>query len=104
MIMRVWRVRVDDARADEYERFAQEVSLPMFQEQLGFRGSLFGRSGDDCVVVTLWDDDEAADSLDVSQSYLETVCRIRAAGFISLELGVERFYVHAADQLVLVET
>jgi heme-degrading monooxygenase HmoA len=103
MIMRVWRARVDGARAAEYERFAQEASLPMFQKQPGFQGSLFGRSGDDCVVVTVWDDDEAADSLDVSPSYLETVSQIRATGFVSVELGVERFYVHAGDQLGLGE-
>ncbi len=99
MIIRVWRARVDDARASEYERFAEEASLPMFKEQHGFRGSLFGRSGEECVVVTVWDDDAAADSLDASPSYSKTVSSIRAAGFISVELGVERFDVHAAHLL-----
>jgi heme-degrading monooxygenase HmoA len=104
VIMRVWRARVDGPRVGEYERFAREASLPMFRDQPGFRGSLFGRSGDDCVVVTIWEDDEAADSLDVSRSYLETVSRLRAEGFISAELGVERFVVHASDQLDLGES
>ena len=99
MIMRVWRARVDAARAAEYERFAREVSLPMFRDQPGFRGSLFGRSGAECVVVTVWDDSGAADSLDVSARYVETVSRIRAAGFMSVEFGAERFEVHAAEGL-----
>jgi hypothetical protein len=97
MILRVWRAQIDGARADEYERFARETSLPMFQEQPGHRAVLFGRSDTECVVVTLWQDDEAVDLLDVSQSYLSTVSRIRAAGFIAVELGVERFDVHDAD-------
>lgn len=32
-IVRIWRTRVDPKRAAEYERFAQEQSLPMFQSQ-----------------------------------------------------------------------
>lgn len=99
MIMRIWRARVDEARGDEYERFAQQESLPMFQAQAGFRGLVFGRSCDNCVVVTLWEDEAAADSLDASTSYLETVARIRAADFSLVDLGVERFNVHAADQV-----
>jgi hypothetical protein len=38
VIMRIWRTRVDEGRAAEYERFAAEESLPMFSGQPGFLG------------------------------------------------------------------
>lgn len=97
VIMRIWRTQVDEARAAEYERFADETSLPMFRAQPGFRGLLFGRDGRECAVMTLWEDDAAADALDASPSYRETVARINAAGFLSGESSVERWTVHGGD-------
>ncbi|MFG2000621.1 antibiotic biosynthesis monooxygenase family protein [Spirillospora sp. NPDC048911] len=96
MIMRIWRTQVDQARATEYERFAAEESLPMFRAQRGFLGLLFGRHGGDCVVTTLWEDHAAADALEGSAHYQETVARITAAGFLAGESEVERFEVHGS--------
>ena len=96
MIMRIWRTQVHEAHAREYERFAADVSLPMFAAQPGFRGLLFGRNHGDCAVITLWDDDAAADALDTSPSYRETVARINAAGFLRGASTVERLTVHGS--------
>jgi hypothetical protein len=90
MMMRVWRTQVDVTRAAEYERFAAEESLPMFRAHQGFNGLLFGRHGADCVVVTLWEDDAAADALEgfLPQARLE---RVNYAG----EVETRRAYLLA---------
>ena len=94
MIMRIWRTHVDEARAAEYERFAAEQSLPMFRAHHGFEGHLFGRQGADCVVITLWQDNAAADALEASPRYRDTVARINAAGFLTGRSQVDRFQLH----------
>lgn len=94
--MRIWRTQVDEDRADEYERFAAEESMPMFSGQPGFLGLLFGRAGTECTVVTVWEDDAAADALEASASYRETVARIGATGFLRGTSTVERMTVHGS--------
>jgi heme-degrading monooxygenase HmoA len=94
MIMRIWRTRVDETRAAEYERFAAEESLPMFRAHRGFEGHLFGRCGGDCAVVTIWTDNAAADALEASPRYHDTVARITAAGFLVGQSQVDRFQLH----------
>lgn len=99
MIMRIWTTKVDETRAEAYERFAQERSLPMFKAQPGFRGALFGRAGCECAVVTLWESSAAADALEASASYRETVAEINAAGFlwgISLTARRDLHAIHVA--------
>jgi heme-degrading monooxygenase HmoA len=81
-IGRIWRSAVDPARATDYERFAAEVSLPMFEQQPGFAGVVMMRSGSECLVLTLWNDRAAVDALAGSATYLETVRRIEAQGFL----------------------
>ncbi|MBV8932434.1 MAG: hypothetical protein JO285_07780 [Kutzneria sp.] len=97
MIMRIWRTKVDQSRADEYERFAAVDSLPMFQSHDGFLGLLFGREGTDCAVVTLWENAAAVDGLERSPRYRDTVTRITAAGFLVGQSRVERFAVHGSQ-------
>lgn len=94
MIMRIWRTQVDEARAAEYERFAAEESLPMFRAHRGFEGHLFGRRGSENIVVTLWRDNAAADALEASPRYHDTVARINAAGFLVGRSQVDRFQLH----------
>ncbi|TDD21125.1 hypothetical protein E1218_21435 [Kribbella turkmenica] len=96
MIMRIWRTGVDETRAAEYERFAREQSLPMFRAHEGFVGLLFGREGSRCVVTTLWADHAAADALERSARYQDSVRRIAAAGFLTGESSVERYDVHGS--------
>ena len=42
---RIWRTNVDPLRVEEYARFAQDVSLPIFRVQQGFLGVLFAGAG-----------------------------------------------------------
>jgi heme-degrading monooxygenase HmoA len=97
MIMRIWRTQVDVTRATEYEQFAAEQSLPMFRSHRGFSGLLFGRNGADCIVITLWEDDAAADALEDSPRYRETVARISATGFLTGPSQIERFTLHGKE-------
>jgi heme-degrading monooxygenase HmoA len=82
VIARIWRAEIDPARADEYERFAQEHSLPMFRSHRGFCGAILTRDGPDCTVVTLWERPDDAAALEASDRYRETVSAIMATGFV----------------------
>jgi heme-degrading monooxygenase HmoA len=82
VILRIWTAEIDPARAEEYEQFARERSLPMFRSRGGFRGCAFLRRGADCTVVTLWAGPEDVAALEASSVYHETVAAIMAAGFI----------------------
>lgn len=95
--MRIWRTQVDVTRATEYEQFATEQSLPMFRAHRGLSGVLFGRHGADCIVITLWEDDAAADALEDSPRYRDTVARISTTGFLTGPSQIERFTLHAKD-------
>jgi len=46
MIVRIWRTRIDQARASEYRDFAHSRSLPMFRAQPGFAGVFFAARQD----------------------------------------------------------
>jgi heme-degrading monooxygenase HmoA len=93
-IARIWHTEVDAGRADEYERFAREISLPMFKVQQGFAGVLMLRDGSRCQVITLWQSHEAVAALDLSSTYRETVERIRGQGFLGGEQRVETLDAH----------
>jgi heme-degrading monooxygenase HmoA len=90
VIVRIWRTRVDPARADEYERFAHERSLPMFRRQAGFRGVLFA-AGDETerVVLSFWENADAVEALGRSPTYRETVDALLASGILTGEQTVE---------------
>ena len=89
MIARIWRSGLDASRRDEYERFAAERSLPMFQRRHGCLGVLFGAGEEECVVVSLWTDRDAVDRLEVDPEYRATVDAIVAAGFLRPPRAVE---------------
>jgi heme-degrading monooxygenase HmoA len=97
MLARIWTTGIDVARADEYERFAREESLPMFHAQPGFRGVLMMREGDTCRVITLWEDQAAIDRLADSPGYQATVRRIVATGFLKGGQTTEVGAVHLLD-------
>src|SRR5437764_13344844 len=92
-VARVWRTKVDQRRADEDRRFAEDQSLPMFRAHEGFIGVVFGEAGDERVVITLWTAPEAVAALDSSPLYRETVERIEATGFIVGPSTIEVFEV-----------
>jgi heme-degrading monooxygenase HmoA len=98
VIVRIWRTGIDAVRAEEYERFARERSLPMFRAQTGFRGVLFASGGEtERVVLSFWDDVGAVAALDESPSYRETVAALLATGILTGEQSVEALDVHGGD-------
>ncbi len=96
MIVRIWRTGLDESRAEEYDRFATERSLPMFRRQDGFCAVLFSRIADGRAVITLWRDIQAVEALDASADYRDTVAAIGAAGFLRPPQTVEVMAVDAA--------
>jgi len=94
MIGRIWRTQVELARADEYEAFARNVSLPMFRRQQGFAGVVMLRRGEECLVITLWRNADDIAALDHSASYKETVQKIIAQGFLFGEQTVDSYDAH----------
>lgn len=94
MIGRIWTTRVDEVRALEYEAFGREISLPMFRRQPGFLGVAMMRRGEDCVVLTLWQDAESVAALARSDSYARTVSEILAADFLQGEQTLETYDIH----------
>jgi heme-degrading monooxygenase HmoA len=90
VIVRIWRTGVDPARAGEYDRFAEERSLPMFRAQPGFRGVLFTAAADDRrAVISFWEDEAAVDLLDVSESYRSAAAALGSTGILRGDQTVE---------------
>jgi heme-degrading monooxygenase HmoA len=98
VIVRIWRTGIDPARAESYERFARERSLPMFRAQQGFRGVLFA-AGDaaERVVLSFWEETGAVAALDGSPTYRETVDALLTSGILSGEQTVEVLDVQGGD-------
>ncbi|NAZ77013.1 hypothetical protein GTQ99_16515 [Kineococcus sp. T13] len=92
---------MDAARAAEYERFARDVSLPVFREHGGFLGALMGRDGSRCVVVTCWRSRADVDALDASPRYRALVERIGRTGLLLGEQTTEAFAAHLGDTAAL---
>jgi heme-degrading monooxygenase HmoA len=93
-IARIWKTRVDPERVLEYEQFAREMSLPMFQAQRGFEGVFMLRDGADCTVITLWTGPADAAALSNSTIYKATVQRILDRGFLVGEQTLQSCEIH----------
>ena len=98
MIVRIWRTGIDPARASEYQRFAEERSLPMFRAQPGFRGVLFTTAADGGrAVISFWDDERAIELLDRSESYRDTASALGSSGILRGDQMVEVLDVTGGD-------
>lgn len=91
MIMRMWRAIVLPGMGPEYDAFARDVSQPMFEQQAGFRGVIFARDDEHCLVITLWKDHDSIEALAGSASYGRTVGRI--SGLLRPETTTEVYEV-----------
>jgi heme-degrading monooxygenase HmoA len=96
LVARIWRTRLDESRAPEYEDFARNISLPMFRRHNGFLGVLFATGAGERVVITLWSDRAAVAALDASADYQATVRAIGARGFLRPPQRVELLDVHSS--------
>jgi heme-degrading monooxygenase HmoA len=98
VIVRIWRTGIDPGRAEEYERFARERSLPMFRSQAGFRGVLFASADEtERVVLSFWEDAGAAAALGESPRYRETADALLASGILTGEQTVEVLDVRGGE-------
>jgi heme-degrading monooxygenase HmoA len=90
MIFRIWRTTVDATRWDEYARFEQEHSLPMFQQLPGCLGVFFVRlAGNEAAACTLWHDQAAIDRLTDDPLYQRTVAQLEVTGLLEGTQRVE---------------
>lgn len=94
MIARLWRCKVRAGHEANYERFAAEVSLPMFREQAGIVGVLLLRAPEERVALSLWQDESAVAGLSSSPSYRDTVRRLEDSGVLLGSPSLEAFEVH----------
>ena len=94
MIVRIWRTRVDPEREEEYERFTQEHSLPMFHQQRGLLGVLLLHGPEEWAALTMWESMAAVEALESSPTYAKTVHRLEGSGLLTGEQSVEVFEVH----------
>lgn len=66
---RLWRTALIPGRGEAYERFAREVSVPMFRQHAGFLGCIMSRTSEAGLVLTLWQDPSSVEGLAHSSSY-----------------------------------
>jgi len=98
VILRVWRTRLDLARAEDYRRFERERCLPVFRKQPGFLGVLFLREANGrAASVTVWEDRGAVEALESSPSYRGTTRELAEGGLLSGEQSVEILQVQSGD-------
>ncbi len=94
MILRAWQTQIDEARAAEYDAFARDRSLPMFERHAGLLGVLFiAPAPGERVVLTVWRDAAAVRALETSADYQRTVQAIEAEGFLLPPQRVDAFEV-----------
>lgn len=94
MMARLWRTALTPGRGEAYERFAREISAPMFRQHAGFLGCIMSRTSEAGLVLTLWRNLPSVEGLARSSSYCATVARIRESGLLADPQTVEVGHVH----------
>jgi heme-degrading monooxygenase HmoA len=97
MIGRLWKTGLKPGCGAAYEKFARDVSMPMFRQQEGFLGCVMSRSAQEGSVLTFWQDQEAVDALAHSPSYQATVASIVEADMLAGSQTTEVMNVHLFD-------
>lgn len=82
MIVRVWTVGIVNGMSDKLEKFANEISLPMFRKLPGCLGVFFTRNENVCATITVWDSEESIKALDSSSTYKSVVRAIEESGIL----------------------
>lgn len=94
MILRIWKVGLAPGQAPALERFADEVSLPMFRAQTGCLAVFFTRSDTACVTVTVWESLQAVARMEATEGYRQVVAAIEQAGILCGDHHTETFAVY----------
>jgi len=82
MLVRVWRVDINEDKIKELEEFANTISLPMFKKQKGCLGVLFTKNTQEAATITFWDRQESIEQLATSSSYQDVVRQIEESGIL----------------------
>ena len=70
------------ARRDELQRFAEEISAPMFRSLPGCLGFVYGVAGSTWVSQTFWDTEEHIEDAEASALYRDVVSRLLDTGVL----------------------
>jgi heme-degrading monooxygenase HmoA len=82
MIVRLWTVKVDPARIEQYELWERTRSLPMFAKLTGCLGVMFLRLDDSCCALSFWRDMNAVNALKQSELYVRTSQAYESSGML----------------------
>lgn len=94
MIVRVWTVGIVNGMYDKLEKFANEISLPMFRELPGCLGVFFTRNENVCATITIWDSEKSIKALDSSNTYKSVVHAIEESGILEGEHVTEVYHLY----------
>jgi hypothetical protein len=100
MIVRIWRTRIDERRAADYDAFVSSKSMPMFRCQPGFLAALFASDASERLVISLWRDRSSAGMLRESSTYSSTVRELEATGIL---IGTSAVEVLQLDRLLILD-
>ncbi len=94
MLVRIWKVSLAPNKAAELERFATNISLPMFKTQPGCLGVLFTRTETECATISIWQSEHAVESMEQSALYKQVVRQIEQSGILREDHHTEVFLVY----------
>ncbi len=93
MLTRIWTTGFDTARRDELQRFADEISAPMFRQLPGCLGYLYAVTGSTWITQSFWASEADIEAAEASALYRDVVGRITEAAFLGNEQTAEVFEV-----------
>lgn len=82
MIVRLWKVKVNPDRIEQYALWEKTRSLPMFQELQGCLGVFFLRSKEHCLALSMWQGMDAVDALKDCKLYEKTSSDYEQSGML----------------------
>lgn len=93
MFIRIWRSDYDPTRRDELQRFAEEISAPMFRRLPGCLGFIYGATGSTWITQTFWDSVQHIEDAEASELYQDVVSRISRTGLLGGDQRTEVYLV-----------
>ena len=89
MLTRIWRTEFDPDRLDDLQRFANQVSAPMFDQLSGCVGYIYATDGSTWITQTFWTSQRELVEAEASELYKQVVARISTEGFLRGEQSTE---------------
>ncbi len=82
MLTRLWTTEFDVDRRSELERFANEISRPMFEQMAGFLGYIYAVSDAIWLTQTFWESEADIEACEKSPVYLAVVDQLMSTGLV----------------------